>query len=102
MPNLKKCRLISMNVTNDDAFRMKHAFIWIDLFKYCSYLIQVKIHLIMSIEINNNFNIRSMKDLIQTFNNNSFCEKYHFQMEQLSINRGYVTLTGNYDMKKKI
>jgi hypothetical protein len=43
-----------------------------------------------------------MKDLIQTFNNNSFCEKYHFRMEQLSINRGYVTLTGNYDDRKKI
>ncbi len=101
MPNLKRCRLIAMNVTNDDAFRMKNALIWKYLFDCCSHLIQVKIHLIMSIEQNNNFNTRVIKDLIRTFNNNSFCERYYFRMEQRSINRGYVTLTGDYNMKIK-
>jgi hypothetical protein len=55
----------------------------------------------MSIERNDYFENRVMKDLLRTFNNNSFCEKYHFQMEQLSINWGYVTLTGDYEKKKK-
>jgi hypothetical protein len=90
-----------MNVTNDDAFRMKYDLIWKHLFDSCSYLQQMKVHLIMSIEINNNFNTRILKDLMWSFNSNSFCEKYNFHMEQLSINRGYVTLTGDYDIKTK-
>lgn len=100
MRNLKQCRLKAMNVTTDDAFSMKYAFIWKYLLEYCTNLIKLQIHLIMSTEINNNFNIRLIKDLIRTFNDNPFCEKYHFRMEQMSINRGYVTLTGDYDIKK--
>jgi hypothetical protein len=101
MPNLKHCRLMAMNITDDNAFDMSSALIWKNLFQYCSNLIEVKIHLIMSIEINDSFNNRVMKDLIRKFNNHSFCEIYSFQMEQRSINRGYVTLTGNYEKKKK-
>jgi hypothetical protein len=101
MPNLKSCRLIAMNLTNDDPFGIRSASIWKDLFKSCSNLIQVKVHMMMSIERNGYFENRVMKDLLRTFNNNSFCEKYHFQMEQLSINWGYVTLTGDYEKKKK-
>ncbi len=47
----------------------------------------MKVHLIMSIEINNNFNVRILKDFMWSFNSNSFCEKYNFRMEQLSINQ---------------
>ena len=100
MPNLKRCRLISLNVTDDDAFGMKNPLIWKHLFNSCSHLIQVKIHILMSVEVNNIFNVRSTKDLLWAFNNNLFSEKYNFRMELPSINRGYVTLTGNYDVRK--
>jgi hypothetical protein len=98
--NLKICRLQAINVTNDDAFEMKDGLIWEYLFHRCSHLREVKVHLLMSIEVHNHFNTRVIKDLLRTFNDNSFCEKYHFRMEQRSINRGYVTLTGDYDVGK--
>jgi hypothetical protein len=96
MPNLKHCRLFAVNVTTDNVSRMRSASIWKKLFKHCSGLIQVRIHLLMS--INNNPEI---KDLLREFNNNSFCEKYSFHMERQSIVYGYVTLTGNYQKKKR-
>lgn len=101
MQKLQRCRLKAMNVTTDDAFSMKYAAIWKYLFEYCINLNKLQIHLIMSTEINNNFNTRLIKDVIRTFNDNPFCEKYHLRMEQMSINRGYITLTGDYDRKKK-
>jgi exonuclease III len=48
----------------------------------------------------NNFHIRVIRDLLQTFNKNSFCEKYHSRMEELSTNRDHVTLIGDFDVKK--
>lgn len=100
MPNLKRCRLIAVNVTNDNAYNMKNGSIWENFFNCCSHLIQVKVHLLMSFEVDNNFNTRVLKDFIRSFNDNPFCEKYNLQMEQRSINRGYVTLTADYDRKK--
>ena len=101
MSKLQHCYLIALNVTTDNAFRMKYPSIWQDLFQSCSNLTRLQIHLLMSMERNDSFDIRMVKDLLRTFNNHSFCEKYHFQMEQRSINRGYVTLTGDYQKKKE-
>jgi hypothetical protein len=100
--NLKRCYLRAMNVTNDNGFQMKDGLIWKLLFDSCPYLIRVNIHLHMNIEENNYYNVRCMRDLMRTFNNNSLCEKYNFRMAQLSINHGYLTLTGDFDKKKKL
>jgi hypothetical protein len=100
MPNLKRCRLIAMNATDDSVYRIRNSFLWQNFFDFCSHLTQVKIHLLMSIEENNNFNVQATKDLMRAFNNDPLCEKYNLQMEQRSLNRGYVTFTVDYDVKK--
>ncbi len=94
---------MSTSATNDNIFRLiklRKNFFWNHLFQFSKYLIQIKIHLLISIDSRKSNNLDYLKDRLRAFNNHQFCKHYHLYIIQTSMHNGYLTLMCDFNKRK--
>ena len=104
IPNLTDCRLLSTSVTQDsltEVLYSRESFFGRQLFQSCPHLNLVKIHMIISVEANEDVDTERTRNLIRAFNEDRFCRKYHFSLVHRSLSNGYVTLICDFHRENK-
>ena len=104
IPNLTDCRLLSTSVTQDSLTKVlysRESFFGRQLFQSCLHLNLVKIHMIISVEANEDVDTERTRNLIRAFNEDRFCRKYHFSFVHRSLPNGYVTLICDFHRENK-
>ena len=104
IPNLTSCRFLSTSATQDsitEVLYLRQHFFGRRLFQLCLQLNRVKIHMLMSIEANEDIDTERTRTLLRAFNDDSFCRKYHFSLLHRSRPNGYMTLICDFHRGNK-